>query len=110
MLTPTKPPIAELTIWESLRPYWNLQPGSKNQRRFVLRRALPASLQMELDGVRVPCVCGEMFCPFREGMVFFTAYHHTSCSTTDLVERWALWAKLDIGKLHAENVQYSLYE
>lgn len=109
MLTPKRPPIADHPIWAKLRGYWNLQPKSKNQGRFPLR-PLPAMLEAETLDVKVTCVCDEQFCPFRQGSMFFTAPGHTSCSTTELAHHWALWAKLDIGKKHAENVQYGLYE
>lgn len=102
MLTPKRPPIADHRVWPTL--HFNLQPKSKNQRRFPLRGGITPS------GVKVPCVCGEMFDPFRDGSMFFTAPGHTSCSTTELARHWALWAKLEIGKLHAENVQYGFFE
>lgn len=107
MLTPERPPIADHPIWPKMFPFWNLQRGSKNQRRFP-HHPLPDDL--DTANVIVPCVCGQEFAPFRGGSMFFTAPEHRSCASTPTARHWALWAKLEIGKVHAEHVQYELYE
>lgn len=102
MLTPEKPPIASHRCWPNLE--FNLQPKSKNQRRLPLRGGITPA------GVQVPCVCGVLFDPFRDGSMFVTAPGHTSCSVSQQARNWAAWVKIEIGKLHTSNVQYGLYE
>jgi len=101
MLTPEKPPIAEHHVWPTLT--FHLQMSSKNQRRFPLKCPMP-------KGVTVPCICGELFNPFRHRSMFFTAAGHRSCASTPTVRHYALWAKLEIGKLKGVIVQEGLYD
>lgn len=112
MLTPERPPIADQDIWPRIQSWFNLQPESKNQRRFPLQGATPRALQQLARAVRLQCVCGETFAPFRGEMLtmFFTAPGHRACAGTETARHWSLWAKLHIGKLAGVTVQYGLYD
>ena len=101
MLTTEKPPIAYHHVWPTLR--FNLQRESLNQRRFPLVGGhTPINVEVE-------CVCGELFNPFRDGSMFFTAPGHRSCASSERARHWALWAKVEIGKLTGVVVQDGLY-
>jgi hypothetical protein len=104
ILVTKKPPIAYHSVWSSIVGRFNLQPRSLNQRRFPLKGGQTPV------GVKVTCVCGEQFDPFRDGSMFFTAYGHRSCAATPTARHWALWAKVEIGKLTGVIVQDGLYD
>jgi hypothetical protein len=101
-LTTERPPISYHRCWSTL--HFNLQPHSLNQRRFPLVGGKTPT------GVRVQCVCKELFDPFREGSMFFTAPGHRSCAATPRARRWAAWTKCEIGKLTGVTVQDDLYD
>jgi len=104
MLNTERPPIADHPCWRLIEHKFNLQRESLNQRRFPLKGG-----ETPL-GVKVKCVCGELFDPFREGSMFFTAYGHRSCAATPQARRWAAWTKVEIGKVTGVTVQDSLYD
>lgn len=110
MLTPERPPIAEHPIWERLQSQFNaLSRTSLNQNKFPLF-LLPDGLKMDLLSVQVQCICGDLFPPYRHGLIYLTAHGHRSCAASPRARHWALWLGLEIGKRHADHVQYGLYD
>lgn len=110
-LTPEKPPIAEHPIWERLRSQFNtISRTSLNQNKFPLLPLTDDDLRRGLLDVQISCICDDLFPPYRHGLIYFTAHGHRSCAASQRTRNWALWLGLEIGKIHADHVQYGLYD